>query len=296
MIATCSGANFIHGHSPTNPISHLVEETGTTLHTLGESQAAFSPTGKQIPQSLVDRASESFWSIIADAFQYSNEHSEKINPNRSLLDFIKEKVDDKYPPGKVNGASESDLRFKDTDGGVNSTDAERKLVLSEAEAWGGFVGGVTSRQSLRFFWLEECIEGENPFMAGTYGKVLERIAAPALKGTRLLFGHSVSRIRTDHESNEGKEALTKSNDDQEATSGSWVIVEAEDKNFAESFDEVVVTLPLGYLQKHKDNVFQPKLGTRLGKAIQGIGYGSLDKVSRETFVARTAETKRSNTS
>ena len=37
-------------------------------------------------------------------------------------------------------------------------------------------------QSLKYFWLEECIDGDNVFVAGTYQKILARIAIPALEG------------------------------------------------------------------------------------------------------------------
>lgn len=261
-----SGANFVHGQSPTNPVSKLVEETQSVLHTLGESQAGFSSSGKPLDQDFVTRTSDSFWSIIADAFEYSNNHSEKIPSEKSLLDFIKEKVDEKYPVHERDKAPEDSIRPNGRAARNDSADAERKLILSQAEAWGGFVGSPTSRQSLRFFWLEECIEGENPFMASTYRKVLQKIAAPALSGARLLLDHCVSKVRSGHESANGEE-----------TQGGRVLVEAVNKKFVESFDEAIITLPLGYLQKHKADLFQPRLGAGLDRAIQAVGYGNLDK-------------------
>jgi monoamine oxidase len=44
------------------------------------------------------------------------------------------------------------------------------------------------------------------------------------------------------------------------------------------FDEVVVTCPLGWL-KQNIQAFVPPLPDRLHKAIQNIGYGTLEKVS-----------------
>ena len=44
------------------------------------------------------------------------------------------------------------------------------------------------------------------------------------------------------------------------------------------FDEVVVTAPLGWLKQNLQAFFPP-LPDRLCKAIQNIGYGSLEKVS-----------------
>lgn len=47
----------------------------------------------------------------------------------------------------------------------------------------------------------------------------------------------------------------------------------------ETFDEVVVTLPLGWLKINKI-AFYPQLPERLCQAIDAIGYGSLEKVHK----------------
>ena len=86
-------------------------------------------------QSRSDYLSELMWSIIADAFKYSNE-SPDISPNRSLKDYFVEEV------------SKRDLNQNDT-----------RIVLQMAEIWGGFIGDHVEHQSLRYFWLEECIDG-----------------------------------------------------------------------------------------------------------------------------------------
>ena len=43
--------------------------------------------------------------------------------------------------------------------GKKLDDASSKLVFQMARMWGDFVGEPIEKQSLRFFWLEECIEG-----------------------------------------------------------------------------------------------------------------------------------------
>lgn len=45
-----------------------------------------------------------------------------------------------------------------------------------------------------------------------------------------------------------------------------------------SFDQVVVTAPLGWL-KRNNAAFEPALPARLTKAIDSIGYGCLEKVA-----------------
>lgn len=46
---------------------------------------------------------------------------------------------------------------------------------------------------------------------------------------------------------------------------------------AREFDEIVMTTPLGWLQKNK-HIFSPPLPKRLNDAIDNISYGTLEKV------------------
>ena len=55
-----------------------------------------------------------------------------------------------------------------------------------------------------------------------------------------------------------------------------VDVEAAD-GFRGSFDNVIVTVPLGWLKRNED-VFIPPLAPRLSNAIRSLGYGNLDRV------------------
>ncbi len=59
-----------------------------------------------------------------------------------------------------------------------------------------------------------------------------------------------------------------------------VTVELEDGQ-KETFDDVVMTAPLGWLKTHLD-AFEPALPQRLQDAIGAIGYGHLDKVSQKS--------------
>ena len=80
--------------------------------------------------------SELVWGTISDAFKHSNDDSSAITSDKSLKDFFIEKLNEKD---------------------LSKTD--RKLVLQMAEMWGAFVGDPWERQSLKYFWLEECIDG-----------------------------------------------------------------------------------------------------------------------------------------
>lgn len=131
----CSGPNWIHG-TDHNPILDLAVETNTTTYSIGERQSVLDSQGKLMNATKATEYSELVWGIIADAFKYSNEDSASTPPNKSLMDYFKEKV------------REKDLG-----------EDEQKVILQMAQMWGAFVGEPVDRQSLKFFWLEECIEG-----------------------------------------------------------------------------------------------------------------------------------------
>ena len=86
-------------------------------------------------ESRSDKLSELVWGIIADAFEYSN-RTRNISPNRSLKDYFVEKLSNK-----------------------NLSQDDKKTMLQMSEIWGGFIGGHVEHQSLRYLWLEECIDG-----------------------------------------------------------------------------------------------------------------------------------------
>lgn len=56
------------------------------------------------------------------------------------------------------------------------------------------------------------------------------------------------------------------------------VVAVESANgFRGTFDDVIVTAPLGWL-KRNESIFEPRLGRRVSLAVQNLGYGNLDKV------------------
>lgn len=218
----------------------LAAETGTILHSLDERQSAFDEQGHTIPLSEVSEISEIFWGVIADAIMYSYRHCSNIPSSMSLMDFVEHAASDKWTSQPLEEAKR-----------------KRNLLFQEAELWGAFVGSPIQKQSLRYFWLEECIEGANPFVSDTYKKILERVAEPALSKAQIKLKHNVTAIVS-------------------TESADCVVVTAEN-GYEEAFDEVIVTVPLGWLQRNKA-VFDPPLPLRLSEAIDAIGYGCLDKV------------------
>ncbi|KAI9769316.1 MAG: hypothetical protein M1835_006721 [Candelina submexicana] len=235
------GPNWIHG-TENNPIMDLAKETQSTLHSWGERQAIFDEKGEMLEETKANRYSEIVWGIIADAFKYSNDYSSAIPPNRSLMDFFK---------NKVKGFLQSDSDGPGSNGDtprIEELNHEQKTLLRIAQMWGAFVGDPIERQSLRFFWLEECIEGETLFNASTYKAILDRIAGTAIAQAEIQFSTKVVGVESRRDE---------------------VIIRAETGS-PQTFDEVVMTAPLGWLKRNQA-AFDPALPPRLSKAIESLG-------------------------
>ena len=114
----------------------LAKDTKTTVCSTGEGASVFDEAGKLLNNEKANKISELVWGIISDAFKYSNESSSSIPPNRSLKDFFIHQIGEKDP-----------------------SDVDKELILQMAEMWGAFVGSPWEGQSLKYFWLEECIDG-----------------------------------------------------------------------------------------------------------------------------------------
>ena len=84
-------------------------------------------------------SNEVMWAIIDDAFQYSRDKSTLIPQDQSLFDYFQTK-----------------LKEKDLEPTILET------VLQMARIWGDFIGDPIQKQSLKYLWLEECIDG-GPF-------------------------------------------------------------------------------------------------------------------------------------
>lgn len=251
-----SGPNWIHG-TGNNPIMSIAEATKTSTHDPEGGNILLSRDGALVDADLATKASEFMWTTIEQAFEYSNKHGESIPADRSLFDFFQEKV-------QQTGLSP----------------AEQALYLDVCKLWGAYVGDPIERQSLKFFRMEECIDGsmyllsglmaslvliscapDNYFVASTYKRILEYVSRSAREHADIQFNQPVSRIDTPPRENGEQHQVTLT-----TTTGDRY-----------AFDEVVVTCPLGWL-KQNQHVFHPQLPDRLGQAIDSISYGRLEKV------------------
>ncbi|KAH7358018.1 flavin-containing amine oxidoreductase [Plectosphaerella cucumerina] len=233
------GPNWIHG-TDDNPMLDLAKATGTATCSWDTNSGLFDEEGKLFTLEDGEAYSTQMWDIVQAAFKWSNQHWTTIPPEESLWDFFLRKVPEKVPD------TEPDFERK------------RRIILQVAELWGAFVGSPVTRQSLRYFWLEECIEGESLFCAGTYQKVLEAVAKSAKERATILYNKRAVKVRTKTE-DRPKPAV-------DLDSGETL-----------EFDEIVFTAPLGWLKQNLD-AFEPDLPERLQRGIRSIGYGCLEKV------------------
>jgi hypothetical protein len=133
-------------------------------------------------------------------------------------------------------------------------------VLTNIRQWGAFIGSPFDRQSLKYFWLEQTIDGENLFVASSYKAILEAIAKPARAKAQIHLETTVTSISTTSYSEDQQVHLTIS------TSSTPL-----------AFDAIILTSPLGCLKANTPQV-SPLLPPRLRAAIANLSYGNLEKV------------------
>ncbi|KAJ5493053.1 hypothetical protein N7539_001799 [Penicillium diatomitis] len=255
------GSNWIHG-TGSNPITAIAAATKTVTHDPVGQNLMITRDGQVLDETLTAKASNFMWTTIAKAFEYSNQHSSVIPPERSLYDFIRDQLEQ-----------------------MDYSPQEKRVCLDACKLWGGYVGDPVGRQSLKFFRLEECIDsGEwlncvndcdwcwsidllfkqgNDFVASTYQRIVEYVSQAALSKADVRFNQPVVAIETPI-----REQMPDRSQPITVTTVSGDLY---------YFDELVVTCPLGWL-KQNTAAFSPALPSLLLSAIQNITYGRLEKV------------------
>ena len=132
-----SGPNWIHG-TENNPILDLAKETNTACFSppIDIPTSVYSEDGYFVDRDTAATQTALVWETITEAYKESDDNSATIPPEMSLLDFFKRRVEEQ-----------------------NIGEAAAKQILQIARVWGDVVGEPIEMQSLKFFWLEECIEG-----------------------------------------------------------------------------------------------------------------------------------------
>ncbi|KAG9243828.1 hypothetical protein BJ878DRAFT_422735 [Calycina marina] len=227
------GPNWIHG-TEHNEMYDLANSIGTILHQFPSHSTIFDSDGQVLRDG--EELDTLMWNIVGDAFKYSAEHTPIISSTTSLYDFFETTIEKYVRPG------------------VNRK-RRVEILIQLSERWGAYVGSHIKTQSLKFLWLEDCLNGENLFCASGYKNVIDHIAVRAQQERIVKLSTKVTLIR----SNEKTVKVTTDAGDED------------------EYDEVVVTVPLGWLQRNKE-IFKPILPPQMSSAIDSIGYGALEKV------------------
>lgn len=96
--------------------------------------------GNLVSQVEADKALKQVWEVLETASEYSTSHGEKLQPSASLYDFYEDWCKWAIERNEV-------------------TEREAELLLGMSKMWGAYVGDRIELQSLKFFYLEDCIEG-----------------------------------------------------------------------------------------------------------------------------------------
>ncbi|KAI4117584.1 MAG: hypothetical protein LQ345_002215 [Seirophora villosa] len=178
------------------------------------------------------------WEVLEDTIEHSKISSGDIHSAASLYSYFETWCDQALQCGKI-------------------TQHEAGLVLGMSQMWGAYVGDGVEVQSLKYFYLEDCIEGEDCFIPTNYEKILAHISSVPLTQASIRFNTTMACV----------EALE---------DGPYPICLTTSEGKKQYFDDVVVTTPLGWLKKHKESI-RP-LHPRIASAIESISFGRLEKV------------------
>ena len=134
------GSNWIHG-SKNNPILKLAHELDDTCFEPPEGEDArlpvFDECGNEIDSKFAMFHSFLTWDIVEEAIRYSRaDGGASIPPGLSLMDYF----------NKAIKARKYD-------------EPTQEMILKMSHMWSNIVGEPIYQQSLRYMWLEECIEG-----------------------------------------------------------------------------------------------------------------------------------------
>lgn len=114
----------------------LAQDTDSKLCSPGEDTRVYDSNGMPMNDERALDGSTTLWRILGDAFKKSNENCSTIEPNITLKDYLKER-----------------LLASTFDEGLQHD------VLELAETWGAYNGDPFEQQSLKWVWLEECLDG-----------------------------------------------------------------------------------------------------------------------------------------
>ncbi|KIW45809.1 uncharacterized protein PV06_01520 [Exophiala oligosperma] len=226
-------------HEPNeNPLMDIAKDTNTFVCPRPFGVALVDSSGRSRSIPYAERLKTTIDDLFDRASEYSYQHSAAIDPRLSIMDYVRDRVTEEF---KGQPEFMQDLH-------------------REAERRGMWDGDPTSSLSLKHQCLEKGPGGIDVFVSGTYKNIVSQVAKPALEKGVVQLGQKVNRIIYQDDSSPAKVMV-------ETSSGTQ-----------ESFDEVVVTCPLGWLKKHRTSFFVPELPPPLSQAIDNISFGRLEKI------------------
>lgn len=104
-----------------------------------ENTLLIDQKGNIVSEDVANETLQFVWDILEKAIEFSKSSSGDVDPSTSLYGFFVDECNKMVDHG-------------------HWTDYQRTLVLSMSEMWGAYVGDRVERQSLKFFFLEDCIE------------------------------------------------------------------------------------------------------------------------------------------
>ncbi|TGZ82332.1 amine oxidase [Ascodesmis nigricans] len=246
------GPNWVHG-TDQNPIIPLSERAKSTLHEFGHLCPIIGPDGNRLDQKEADELMNRMWGIIDEATHHSKAHWSSIAADLSLYDYTVQKVSETSEAASNNTSTSQNGAVQEE----SEETRKRNLLLDMAHMWGTFIGSSIHQQSLKFFFLEEPVEGPNLFVADTYSSILSNLAAPILAANILHLSTPITSITT-------------------SSTAPYITLTSPTKTF--TADTIILTIPLGSLQRLPPTFFTPPLPSRLQTAITSLSYGTLEKI------------------
>lgn len=129
------GPNWIHG-TEHNPIVDISKRTNTLTQSWDGPQTIIDSSGEELDAETTGKLSDFMWTTVDKALAYSQNHAATIPSDLSLFDYFREELEK-----------------------TTFTKREREACLELSKLWGSYIGSPVDRQSLKFFFLEECLEG-----------------------------------------------------------------------------------------------------------------------------------------
>ena len=149
------GPNWIHG-TENNPIYEIAKRTKTVYHSWDHGRTRIvDDDDKEMEHARAEKLSTAMWNVVGTAYEFSNKEGPKIPAGRSLVDYLQQEGRDwlrQHFQKIVSGGHTTTTNEADIEASIEQT-------IRLSDMWGGFVGTEYERQSLRFFWLEEMLDG-----------------------------------------------------------------------------------------------------------------------------------------